>query len=134
MIVSYIAWPSTAFDAFGADERYGSPTCRASCPLATAALKYSGRPNAGAPDFMSTLDVNAPYITGAPGRTAWVNVMPASASACWSVRAPASATGALAPARGDGVTTESWPAAAKSMSPMHIGMSSCRGELLLMTV
>ena len=29
---------------------------------------------------------------------------------------------------------ESCPARAKSMIPMHIGMSSCRGELVLMTV
>jgi hypothetical protein len=33
-----------------------------------------------------------------------------------------------------GVTIESCPAAAKSIRPMHIGMSSWRGELLLMTV
>jgi hypothetical protein len=97
-------------------------------------LKYSGVPNAGAPDFMSTLEVNAPYMTGAPGCTACARVMPARASACWRVSAPASVTGAIAPARVNGVTTESWPAAAKSISPMHMGMSSWRGELLLMTV
>ena len=60
IIVSYIACASGAFDAFGAEERYGSPTWRASWPLASAALKYSGVPNAGAPDFMSTFEVKAP--------------------------------------------------------------------------
>ena len=33
------------------------------------ALAFSGVPKAGAPERMSTLEVNAPYITGAPGRT-----------------------------------------------------------------
>jgi hypothetical protein len=83
---------------------------------------------------MSTFEVNAPYTTGAPGRTAWVSAIPASASACCSVSAPASVTGAIAPARVNGVTTATCPAAAKSIRPMHIGMSSCRGELLLITV
>jgi hypothetical protein len=36
---------------------------------------YSGVPNAGDPDFVSTFDVKLPYITGAPGRTVWDSVM-----------------------------------------------------------
>ncbi len=69
---------------------------------------YSGVPNAGAPDCMSTFDVNPPYTTGAPGRTTWVNTMPASASAfCWAT-APASVTGAIAPDSVNGVITTTW--------------------------
>ena len=62
------------------------------------AFMYSGVPKAGAPDFMSTLDVKLPYITGVPGRTACVSVIPSSASACASVKAPAIVIGAMAPA------------------------------------
>ena len=41
----------------------------------------------------------------APGRTTWVSVIPASASAFCSTRAPASVTGAMAPASVKGVIT-----------------------------
>jgi hypothetical protein len=43
-------------------------------------------------------------------------------------------TGAIAPASVNGVTMSSWPLSAKSMIPSAIGMSSCRGELVLMMV
>jgi hypothetical protein len=48
------------------------------------ALAFSGVPKAGAPDFMSTLEVKAPYITGVPGLTSCVSTTPNGASAfCW---------------------------------------------------
>jgi hypothetical protein len=76
------------------------------CPLATRGLKYSGVPNAGAPDFMSTLDVNAPYMTGAPA------ARPGSGDArSRPLRVQRERTGerhrAIAPASVNGVTTES---------------------------
>ncbi len=69
-----------------------------------------------------------------PGRTLCASVMPASASACASVSAPVIVTGAIAPASVNGVMISTCPASAKSMMPSAIGMSSCSGELVLMTV
>ena len=86
------------------------------------------------PDFMSTLEVKLPYTIGAPGLTICASVRPARNSACASVSAPATVTGAMAPARVNGVMMSTWPAAAKSMMPSAIGMSSCSGELVLMMV
>src|SRR6202007_3426142 len=86
---SYPAWASGAVEAVALEQRHGAPMCRASWPAPKAALAYSGVPNAGDPDFMSTFEVKLPYMTGAPGRTAWVSVIPNRASACASVKAPA---------------------------------------------
>ena len=97
-----------------------------------AACVYSGVPKAGAPVFMSTLEVKPPYITGTPGRTIWVSTMPASASACCCDSAPASVTGLIAPASVNGVMTLTWPCSAIAISPSAIGSSSCSGELVLM--
>lgn len=48
------------------------------------ARQYSGVPNAGAPDFMSTFEVKEPYATGAPGRTNCSSTIAARHSAvCW---------------------------------------------------
>ena len=99
-----------------------------------AAFMYSGVPNAGAPDFMSTFEVKPPYITGAPGRTSCANAMPASASAFCCASAPAIVTGAIAPARVNGVITTHWLRRAISMIPCNIGSSSRSGELELMIV
>jgi hypothetical protein len=98
------------------------------------AFMYSGVPKAGAPDFMSTFDVNPPYTNGAPGRVNCDSARQASASAFCSTRAPASVTGAMAPARVKGVTTQTWLRRAISMMPMAIGPSSLKGELVLITV
>src|SRR6185312_8047437 len=94
---------SGMFEAVAFEERHGRPRKRASWPAPNAALTYSGVPNAGDPDFMSTLEVKLPYTMGAPGRTICANVRPASASACASVKAPAMVTGAIAPAKVNGV-------------------------------
>src|SRR5689334_19824956 len=59
-IDSYAAWASTALAAHVLELRYGTLYRRANCPPQIAVLKYSGVPNAGAPDCMSTLLVNPP--------------------------------------------------------------------------
>ena len=58
--VSHIACASGVLDTHDADERQGRPTSRASCPVPQHARTYSGVPNAGAPDFMSTFEVKPP--------------------------------------------------------------------------
>ena len=107
---------------------------RASCPAPKAALVYSGVPNAGEPDFMSTFEVKLPYMTGAPGRTICARVMPKSASACARVSAPAMVIGAMAPASVKGVMITSCPFSANFRMPSVIGRSSCSGELVLQIV
>ena len=67
-------------------------------------------------------------MTGAPGRTICVRTMPASASAFCSTSAPASVTGAIAPASVNGVITMTWLRAENSRIPWHIGTSSRSGE------
>ena len=37
------------------------------------ASAFSGVPNAGAPERISTLEVNPPYMTGEPGAASWPN-------------------------------------------------------------
>ena len=49
---------------------------------------YSGVPNAGAPVFISTFEVNVPIAQGAPGLTTCKSAIAASPSASDSVTAP----------------------------------------------
>ena len=58
---------------------------------------YSGVPKAGAPDFMSTFEVNVPIAQGAPGRITCASTTALSASARLCATAPAIVTGAMAP-------------------------------------
>ena len=95
---------------------------------------FSGVPKAGAPERMSTLEVKAPYITGAPGRTSCVSTMPNSASAFCCASAPASVTGLIAPISVNGVTATDWPCSAMVISPSAIMSSKRRGELTEMIV
>ncbi len=95
---------------------------------------YSGVPNAGAPDFMSTLEVKPPYTNGEPARAVCATTSPASASACCCASAPASVTGAIAPASVNGVSTTTWLRRAICNTPSSIGVSSRSGEDELMTV
>src|ERR1700751_6210180 len=90
--------------AVALEDRHGIPRRLANWPAAKQAFVNSGVPNAGEPDFISTFEVNVPYITGAPGRTICARVMPRSASMCASVNAPAMVTGAMAPDNVNGVT------------------------------
>ena len=72
-----------------------------------AGLEVSfGRPwtKAGAPDCMSTFEVKPPYTTGLALRTSCVSAIPSNASAFCCTTAPATVTGAIAPARVNGVT------------------------------
>ena len=56
-------------------------------------------------------------MTGDPGRTTWVKTIPANASAlCWEI-APATVTGAIAPARVNGVMQITWLREENSMMP-----------------
>ena len=95
---------------------------------------YSGVPKAGAPDFMSTLEVKVPIMQATPGRTTCRRAMAASASAIDWTTAPAMVTGAMAPASVKGVTITGWPRRAKRMAPSSIGKSCLSGEEELMLV
>ena len=59
--------------------------------------------------------------------------MPAKASAFWSTRAPATVTGAIAPARVNGVMTMHWLRADISWMPWSITVSYRSGVLALIT-
>ena len=63
----------------------------------------SGVPNVGAPDCIDIEQAKVPRTTGAPGRTSWTKVIPPSASARVWAHTPAAVTGAIAPARMNGV-------------------------------
>ena len=65
-------------------------------------------PNVGAPVCIDIDDANEPKTTGAPGRTSCTKVMPASASASVCAATPAVVTGAIAPARMNGVMRQAW--------------------------
>ena len=125
---------STQLEAVTLLERYGTPTRRASCPPASAALVYSGVPKAGAPERMSTFEVKPPYSTGAPGEAICDSASMASASACCCTSAPARVTGLMAPESVKGVIATGWPARPIASSASHIGISSRSGELELMMV
>jgi hypothetical protein len=73
-------------------------------------------------------------MTGDPGRTTCVRTIPARASAFCSASAPASVTGAIAPANVNGVMHTTWLRSAKAMMPCSIGASSRSGELEFTTV
>ena len=74
---------------------------------------YSGVPKADAPVRMSTFEVNDPMVQGTPGFTHWSSTMAVSPSATNCVTAPASVTGAIAPARVKGVTMTGCPRRAR---------------------
>ncbi len=58
--LSYAACASTTAEPVTFEDRWGRPRRRASCPVASAALTYSGVPNAGDPVRMSTFEVKPP--------------------------------------------------------------------------
>ena len=95
---------------------------------------YSGVPNAGAPDFISTLDVNVPRTQEQPGFTYWNRAIAESASAMDNVTAPEIVTGAIAPAKVKGVTKTAWPRRIRRRQPSIIGWSCFSGEVELMLV
>jgi hypothetical protein len=69
-------------------------------------------PNVGAPDCIDIELANDAETTGAPGRTSWTKVIPPSASARVWAQTPAAVTGAIAPARMNGVSSVAWFASA----------------------
>jgi hypothetical protein len=97
-------------------ERNGTPISRQSWPVICAACVYSGVPKAGA-SFVD-VEVKPPYITGTPGRTIWVSVMPASASACCCERAGKRHRTHRA-ASVNGVMTLTWPCSAGDQALRH---------------
>jgi len=93
-------------------------------------------PKAGAPLRMSTFDVNAPYITGVPGRTACASTTPNSASAFCCASAAARLTGVIAPISVKGVITTGCPCVAMAIRPSAIASSKRRGlftEMIVIT-
>ena len=89
-------------------ERKGTPRRRARAAITYRTRAGSGVPNVGAPDCIEIELANEPSTTGAPGRTSWVNAMPPSASARVWAHTPAAVTGAIAPARMNGVMMVAW--------------------------
>ncbi len=69
-------------------------------------------PKVGAPDCIDIELANEPRTTGAPGRTSWQKVMPPSDSASVWAQTAAAVTGAIAPARMNGVIRVAWLASA----------------------
>ena len=90
-------------------------------------------PKAGAPDFISTLEVKVPIATGQPGAIHCSSAIAARASTMDSITAPDSVTGAIAPAKVKGVTITGWPRLAWRIAPSSIGQSCFSGltELIL---
>ncbi len=82
---------------------------------------YSGVPKAGAPDFMSTLEVKVPIAQATPGRMHCASATAHSPSASDSATAPAIVTGAIAPASVKGVTISPCPRRASRIQPSIIG-------------
>ncbi len=72
-----------------------------------------------------------PSTTGAPGRTSWTKVIPPSASARVWAQTPAAVTGAIAPARMNGVRSVAWFASAYARAAPSITESQTSGELAL---
>ena len=93
-------------------ERNGTPSRRARAAITYSTSAGSGVPNVGAPDCIDIELANEPRTTGAPGRTSWTKVIPASASARVWAQTPAAVTGAIAPARMNGVRSVAWLASA----------------------
>ena len=108
----------------------GAVTLQNAEALAGVALSQMVRP--GAPVMYGGFTSNVDMKTGAPGRTIWVKATPARASAFCRVTAPAIVTGAIAPASVKGVITTGWPISDNAITPCIIGISSCRGEFVLM--
>ncbi|HEX6230654.1 MAG TPA: hypothetical protein VF029_02970 [Actinomycetota bacterium] len=125
---SAAAWASTAFAlARAPPPRYGSPYRRASWAPARTADTPSGVPKAGEPVRMSVTVKNDPYRHGVPGRTSCASAIPESASATCCARPPATLTGAVAPARRNGVTITGCPASAHAIRASVIRRSQTSG-------
>ena len=60
-----------------------------------------------------------PNRTGAPGRTIWAIVMPASTSTVWKIVAPTIVTGAISPISVTGTISTATPASTQSIMFWH---------------
>ena len=110
---SYAACASAIFDAQRLPpDRNGTPSRRASAAIVYRTSAGSGVPNVGAPDCIEIELAKLPRTTGAPGRTSCTKAIPPIASARVWAQTPAAVTGAIAPARMNGVISVPWLASA----------------------
>ena len=104
-MLSDAAWASGTFEAQRLPpDRKGTPRRRARAATVYRTRAGSGVPNVGAPVCIDIELANDPNTTGAPGLTSCTKVMPARASARVWVATPATVTGAIAPARMNGLS------------------------------
>ncbi len=85
------------------------------------------------PDCIDIDDANEPSTTGAPGRVSCTKVIPARASARVWAATPAAVTGAIAPARMNGVRSVAWLASAYARAAPSMTESQTSGELALIS-
>src|SRR5690348_13661282 len=129
---SYAAWASATFDAQRLPpDRNGTPSRRASAAMTYSTSAGSGVPNVGAPDCIEIELAKEPRTTGAPGRTSWTKAIPPIASASVWAQTPAAVTGAIAPARMNGVSSVAWFASAYARAAPSIVASQTSGLLAL---
>ena len=112
-------------------ERKGTPSRAARLRMAKSARAASGVPKVGAPVCIDIVVANEPIITGAPGRTIWVNVIAAIASARVWVAVAATVTGDIAPTMMNGVIRAHWLFSASTWAEPSMARSHCIGELAL---
>src|SRR5215469_2396786 len=106
---SYAACASGTLEAHRAPpERNGTPSLRANAAIAYSTSAGSGVPKVGAPDCIDIDDAKLPSTTGVPGLISWTKAIPAIASARVCAATPATVTGAIAPARMNGVIRQAW--------------------------
>src|SRR5262249_576201 len=104
--LSDAAWASGTFEAHRLPpQRSGTPSRRASCPIARYASAGSGVPKVGAPLRSDIDDRKLPRIGGEPGRSSWASATQKVASAKHCASAPAVVTGPMAPPRMKGTQT-----------------------------
>ena len=86
----------------------------------------------GAPVCIDIELANDPKIIGAPGRTTCTKVIPAKASARVWAATPATVTGAMAPARMNGLSMVAWLCWAYTSAAPSMVASQAMGEEALM--
>src|SRR5271156_5436896 len=106
---SNAAWASGIFEAHRLPpERNGTPRRRANAAIEYSTSAGSGVPKVGAPDCIEIDEAKLPRMTGQPGLISCTVAMPDIDSASVCAQVPAIVTGAMAPARMNGVTRQAW--------------------------
>src|SRR5258708_31991840 len=88
--------------------RNGAPSRRARGAIEYSPRAGSGVRKVGAPDCIDSDEAKLPSTAGVPGFTSCTNAIPAMASARVCAVTPATVTGAIAPARMNGVIRQAW--------------------------